>query len=109
MVRRSVLSLVNVAVASAALIVWFRYPQYAMYAIYALLGWFFVSFSLVWVLGTNPGGAPAGPLPSGAPGTGGRGTGSRPFRAGFCIYCAADLPPEATRCPACGHPVALFG
>ena len=110
MVRRGVLSLVNVAVVSVALVVWFRYPQYAMYAVYALLGWFFISFSLIWALGTNPV-APGGgqPLPSGASAPLSSGTGPRPFRAGFCIYCAADLPAEATRCPSCGHSVAQFG
>ena len=121
MQRRALLSLVNIAVATGALLVIFLYPRFAGYAIYAFLGWFVVSFSLVWVArGPSPTAGPTAPGPTAAPG----GRPGRPLATaaapapprrapepaeiGFCIYCAADLPPQADRCAACGHPRARF-
>jgi hypothetical protein len=123
--RRTVFSIVNVAVAAAAIYVWYRYPQDVMYAIYALFGWFVVSFSLLWVVGGSARTHPAAPTAStassgGAPVPGAR---SAPLRSapadaapsgpsaplGFCIYCAADLPADAHRCAACGHAVPPIG
>jgi hypothetical protein len=116
MQRRALLSLVNIAVAVGALLVIFLFPRFAGYAIYAFLGWFVVSFSLVWVArGSSPTVGPAVPrpttTPSGRPGSPSAGAvrPSPPGRApeppavGFCIYCATDLPPETDQCPACGH------
>jgi len=121
MQRRALLSLVNIAVATGALLVIFLYPRYAGYAIYAFLGWFVVSFSLVWVArGPSPTAGPTALAPSATPGGRpgpapgvARVTPTRPApepaEIGFCIYCASDLPAEATRCPACGHARPSFG
>lgn len=106
MQRRAIFSLVNLAVAAAALFVLFAYPRYAGYAVYAFFGWFIVSLTVVWFArGTPPvsasaagAGAAAGGAAATVPGT------SAPSpQIGFCVYCAADLPPGAGRCPACGH------
>jgi hypothetical protein len=114
MQRRALLSLVNIAVAAGALLVFFLYPRYAGYAIYVFLGWFVVSFATVWIArggspvpGTSrgmavptPAGVPPSPAPMVRPGV--------PAAApappvSFCIYCAADLPVGTDRCPTCGH------
>jgi hypothetical protein len=116
MQRRALLSLVNIAVAVGALLVIFLYPRFAGYAIYAFLGWFVVSFALVWVArGPSPAAGPAVPGPTTTPSGRPAAPPAGPVRAtapnltpdpvavGFCIYCATDLPPEGDRCPACGH------
>jgi len=119
MQRRALFSLINLCVAAGALLVFFLFPRYAGYAIYAFLGWFLVGISTVWLLG-NPSAEPSrGPTPAPA-GAGGAGPAAAPLRSstggagtsaevGFCIYCAADLPPGASRCPACGHAGARLG
>ncbi len=111
MQRRLALSLVNVAVAAAALFVWFELPQYSTYALYGFLGWIVVGTSLAWLAaGSPPVGVPtpasgsATPLAPGAPAGPAAKPGSGEPAIGFCIYCAADLPPDAVRCSACGHP-----
>ena len=112
MQRRAVFSLVNVAVAAVALVVLFAFPRYAGYAVYAFLGWFVVSIAVIGLARATPPVAsssaapsmPGGrPLPAGGSQRPG-GTASPPPIA-FCVYCAGDLPPEARRCPACGHAV----
>ncbi len=110
MQRRTLLWLVNLAVAAAAVTIVFVFPQYSTIAVYAFLAWFVVSLGLAWSsLGrraagppaVTPPGSPAGssgaPLPKAAIGP------TAPIA--FCAYCAADLPPGASRCPACRHPV----
>ncbi len=126
MQRRALLSVVNIGVAVAALLIWFRYPRYWYYALYALFGWFLVSFSLTWTIRPTPagglaapvgvargaqrGGAPAAlsPLPAAGPAPlrGNAPDDARPIP--FCVYCATDLPEDAERCPACGRLVPAF-
>jgi len=118
--RRALLSVINISVAATTLAVWFLLPRYAEYALYAFFGWFVISLSTIWIAR----GSPRGPLPSSggaaspaaagaaAPGAVGRplaGGQPAPAEIGFCIYCAADLPPGAPQCPGCGHAVARLG
>ncbi len=118
MQRRALLSLVNLAVAAGALLVFFLYPRYAGYALYVFLGWFVVSLATTWATrGSAPAvgpravaaAAPASPTTppprTGAPlaGAAAGGASTIPSGVGFCIYCAADLPADTDRCPACGH------
>jgi hypothetical protein len=113
MQRRTLLSLVNLGVAGAALAVLFLLPQYATYAIYGFFAWFVVSLAIVWgSRGSRPVGrstvAPAPTGPGGALPTG-RATTAPVAPISFCAYCAADLPIGAARCPACGHPRLALG
>lgn len=116
--RRALLSLVNVAVAGAVLVVWYRYPHYAAYTLYALFGWIVVSFSLAWVVRGVPTGGMPGASSGGSTARLGSGSSggtsfasapSEPIELPFCIFCAADLPVGAPRCPACGHLVTPVG
>ncbi len=107
--RRAVLWLVNIGIFSAAIVVLLEFPQYAGYIVYAFLGWFVVSLTTVWFARGTPSAASA----AGTPPASGPAGPSRPLASGaaaaptiaFCIYCAADLPVGAERCPACGHAV----
>jgi len=118
MQRRAMFSLINLGVAAGALIVFFLFPRYAGYAIYAFLGWFVVGLSTVWIARSNapvptpsPAGVVAGqgtPLPSGSARPPAGSSPSSAPAVGFCIYCANDLPPGADRCLACGHARAQF-
>jgi len=113
MQRRALFSLINVAVAAAALVVLFAFPRYAGYAVYAFFGWFVVSITFVWFArGTPPvaassggGGGPAPGATNGTPLHPGRPLPASPPPIDFCVYCATTLPPGASRCLACGHPV----
>jgi len=120
MQRRALFSLINLGVAAAAIVVLFAFPRYAGYAIYGFLGWFVVSLSMVWFARGAPqgaarspvGAAPAsggGPAPLASAGRPAARVPATPPAIGFCIYCAADLPPDAERCPACGHAALRFG
>ncbi len=126
MQRRALLSIINVGVAVGALIVWFRYPRDSYYALYALFGWFLVSFSLTWTIRAAPargfaapaaaapaapGGTTSGtltPLPSAPRPSGGGASAPDAEPIPFCIYCATNLPDDADRCPACGRLVPAF-
>jgi hypothetical protein len=110
--HRTIFSLVNLAVLAAALGVWFLWPRYADYALYAFLGWIVVGFTLVFVpwgsasassTARGSGAVQGSPEAPTAPGAGPNAAVSPPI--GFCIYCGYDLPPEARRCLACGHAV----
>ncbi|HLN51377.1 MAG: hypothetical protein ACLQD9_00205 [Thermoplasmata archaeon] len=115
MLARTLFSLLNLAAMAVALLAWFVLPQYAVYVLYGFVAWMVVGFVLLgssWgsravgsgARGTVAPGAPeGGPLASGAAPT--AGPASAP---GFCIYCAADLPVGAERCPACNHAVRTF-
>ena len=100
---RLLLSIANLAVAAGALIVWFAFPQYGEYALWAFLAWIVVGFSTVWLRwgAPSPAGAAGPPAAAAAGATAGRVAG--PPAISFCIYCAAELPVGASRCPACGH------
>jgi hypothetical protein len=122
MQRRALFSLINIAVAAAAIVVLFAFPKYAGYAVYGFLAWFVVSLSVVWIARGTPSasartsGGPAvgtvgAPLPSGSPSVPARpigGSTAAPATISFCIYCAADLPPGTDRCPSCGRAVRPF-
>ncbi len=100
---RLLLSLINLAVAATALLVWFTLPQYAEYALWVFLAWIVVGFSTIWLRwGTPTAAGAAGPSAPGAGGAAARPAAGSPG-VGFCIYCGADLPTGATRCPTCGH------
>jgi len=108
---RTVLSFVNLAVLGATLTIWFVFPAYSTYALYACLGWVVAAFVLMYsAWGNRPVGlaarsAPAGsgPLPSRNPSAGGGGGRSTVPPVDFCIYCGTHLPASAVRCGACGH------
>jgi len=100
---RTALSFVNLGVLTATLVVWFEFPAYSDYALYACLAWVGAAFAVMYSRwGDRPIRAAAGAtpgdrkLPAGLPG----GT-----SLGFCIYCAANLPAGAPRCPECGRAV----
>jgi len=101
---RTALSLVNLVALTATLIVWFSFPQYADYALYACLGWVMVAFGVMYSRWGNRPLRPAGPGSGGPPLPGGGRVGGAPL--GFCVFCAAHLPPGATRCPECGRAIA---
>ncbi len=116
MLARTFLSLVNLAVLSVTVVVWFVAPlPYSTYALYGCLAWVVVAFAMMYsAWGNRPLGIPARSAPAGAPlpsGPTGGGRGAGVGGAGplapldFCIYCAASLPANAGRCPACGHAV----
>jgi hypothetical protein len=114
MLTRTFLSLVNLGVLSGTVVIWFAVPQYSTYALYACLAWVVIAFAMMYSawgnrpLGTRARSTAVGtPLPSGPTG-GGRVVGGASAGAplDFCIYCAASLPANAGRCPACGHAVA---
>jgi hypothetical protein len=120
MQRRTLFSIVNLGVAAGVLLVFFLFPRYAGYAVYAFLAWFLVGLSMIWLArGSAPVAGPGplvatpaaagGALPSAAPVRKDGGTPSPPPEVGFCIFCATDLAPDADRCPACGHLRARFG
>jgi hypothetical protein len=110
--HRTIFSLVNLGVLGAALGVWFLWPRYADYALYAFLGWTVIGFTLVFVPWGSASGTPAARGPAGAqvatdhplpPGSAPAAAAQPPI--GFCVFCGTDLPPEARRCLACGHAV----
>jgi hypothetical protein len=114
MLARTLLSLVNLGALTATLAVWFAFPQYSTYALYACFAWVVIAFAVMYsAWGNRPVGASAhgvagatapAPAPAGAVRSVG-GAGAMP-PLDFCIYCAATLPAEATRCPVCGHAAA---
>ena len=98
MLLRTALSLVNLAALSATLVVWLALPAYSGIALYACLGWVMVAFGVMYSRwGNRPIGRRAGGLTAegAAPALGGG--------VGFCVFCAANLAPGATRCPDCGR------
>jgi len=109
---RTLLSLLNLAAVTVALVAWFALPQYAVYELFGFVGWMIVGFVLLgssWgsrPVGSGIRGAGSAPAPEGgslasSPSVG-PATGSP---IGFCVYCAADIPPGAGRCPACHRAV----
>ncbi len=112
---RTLVSLLNLAAIAGSLLIWFEFPQYADYALYGLLVWMFVGFSIMYtrlgrrtVGGGPPGATPTGPtapLPSGGPS---RAPTTSSSAYGFCVFCAAPIAPGTTRCPACGHPIPVM-
>ncbi len=119
MLVRTLLTLVNFAIFGVVIGVVLVYPQFDAVAFYFLLGWMVASFALFYlpIASRRVGGAPAapttqGPLPTGSSPTAGAAP-AVPATApasslSFCVYCAADLPAGATRCPACGHALPNF-
>ncbi len=112
MITRTLFSLLNLVAMVVTIVAWFTLPQYSVYILYAFIAWMVVGFVVLtssWgsrALGsgargpsvpTAPGG---GPLPSGPGATAGAAA-----PVGFCVYCATNLPPGATRCPACHRAV----
>ena len=99
MLRRTLLSLVNLAVLAAVTTVWLTLPAYSTYAVYGCLGWIVAALALMYsAWGNRPVGATAAPAPL-ATGTSGGGPGA----LDFCIYCGTTFGPGATRCAACGR------
>ncbi len=112
---RTIFSLTNLAMLGAAVGFWIFLPQYAAYAVYAFLGWTVVGFALLFTPWANRAPTSSPPGPTSAASGPGPDAGSRPLPSGaatpsidFCVFCAADLPPEATRCPSCGHVARRF-
>ncbi len=113
--HRTIFSLVNLSVLASALGVWFLWPRYADYALYAFLGWTVIGFTLVFVPWGSASAAPTARGASGAsapgdptPLAGAGAVAAPPQPIGFCIYCGTDLPAEARRCLSCGHAVAAL-
>jgi hypothetical protein len=110
MLLRTLLTFVNLVAIAVAIVVLLAFPRWDGPAFYLLIGWMFGSMVLVYgPWGNRQVGSarrtatpvPASPLPSG--GTAPAATASPPTELGFCIYCAAPLPPGAPACAACGH------
>ena len=107
---RTALSLIGLVVIAASFVVLFEYSQYSNEAFYVLLAWIFLNFALLyaWRPRAHPAAAGASsdvsPFPS-APGAPLPTTGSSSSSSsiGFCIFCAAPVPPGTRSCPACGH------
>ena len=115
MILRTLLSLVNLAVIAATVFIWFELPAIANVALYALVGWMFATFVVMYspwgnrrVTATSSGGSAPSGSPFAAPAPTSLPLASNPSSApalDFCIFCAATLPAGSPRCPACGHPV----
>lgn len=107
---RVLISIANLVAISIAFVILFEFPAYSNDAFYVLIGWMVIGFLLLYSL-----------RPRGRPLPGASATGSSPFPSsapaapaplpssnssggiGFCIYCAAPVPPGAATCPSCGH------
>jgi hypothetical protein len=99
---RTVLSFVNLGVLTATLFVWFELPLYSDYALYACLAWVLAAFAVMYSRwGDRRIGSAAAPASSGPPLATSPGSAS----LGFCIFCAAILPPGVPRCPECGRAI----
>ena len=102
MSRRGVFSIVNTVLLGLAVAVMFAFPQYAGYALYAILGWIAAGLTLTWTgWATGPTPAPtapagAGGLPSAAPTT---------SRIDFCVFCGRRFLPGERVCVDCRHPL----
>ncbi len=105
MLARTALSFANAGVLGATLAVWFLLPQYSTYALYGCLGWVVVAFGLMYSPWGNRRIRGTGSDP-GTTGASVRGAALAGAPLDFCIYCAAQLPTAARRCPACGHALA---
>ena len=110
MLARTFLSLVNLAVLGGTLTVWFAFPAWSTYALYACLAWVVVAFALMYsAWGNRPFGVGTPAATTAGPGArlaGGGAAGGTPAALpplDFCIYCGSFLPVGASQCPACGH------
>ncbi|MGI0140015.1 MAG: hypothetical protein ACREBT_02540 [Thermoplasmata archaeon] len=113
-----VLTLVNFGLLASALAVYFIAPAIATIFLYGLIVWMFASLILFYLpisrrrLGgaprrvAAPGATPGSATP--APAAGAALPSGRSNAIGFCIYCAAEIPPGAGNCPACGRAVRTF-
>ncbi len=113
MSRRGLFSLLNVALLAASLAVMFLFPQYAAFALYAMVGWIAAGLTLSWSGWTARGPptpvANAAEPPASVPLSGpGSPSASSPLPAiDFCIYCGTRFAPGERTCGACGHPLPL--
>jgi len=115
MIFRTLLTMINLTTFAIAIGVLLVFPQYSAYAFYFLVGWMVASLVLFYqpwasrpigaaaaVAAPAAGPAPAIPTTPVAP----SGPASAPLD--FCIYCAAPIANDATKCTACGHDRAPF-
>ncbi len=112
MIARTLFSLLNLVAMVVTIVAWFTLPQYAVYILYAFIAWMVVGFIVLtssWgsrAVGAGSRGPGSATAPGGAPLPSGAGsTAHAPAPVGFCVYCATDLPPGATHCPACHRAV----
>ncbi len=100
---RTALSIANLVAIGVAFLVLFALPEYSTYAFYALFGWIFVGFGLMYLPGVRrptlsaPDSPRSAALPSGT---------APPTALDFCVWCGTSLPPGSPACPACGRRVA---
>lgn len=110
MSRRAWFSLVNAGLLGASLLVMFLFPQYAAYALYAIVGWIAAGLTLTWS-GWTAGGTSSSPTGTPGPtlsaGPGGavlpQATPAPPID--FCIFCGRRFEPGTVTCPECRHPL----
>jgi len=115
MIIRTLLTLVNLATFVVVISVLLLFPQYGAFAFYFLVGWMVASLVLFYQpWASRPVGTRASPTPSGsgpaaafpnAPMPTGP---SAPSALDFCVYCAAPIGPNVTKCAACGHDRGAF-
>ncbi|MGA9840182.1 MAG: hypothetical protein WBS16_07095 [Thermoplasmata archaeon] len=113
MMFRTLLTLVNFATIAAAVAVLLIYPQYAAIAFYVLLGWMFASLALMYHPRasrpvTASASAPSGLTVSADSPLSSSSGHEHSSSIGFCMYCAAPIPPGTVRCPACGRSLPHF-
>jgi hypothetical protein len=115
MIVRTLLTIFNLATFVAVIAVLLLFPQYGAFAFYFLVGWMVASLVLFyqpWAsrqIGARAASATSGagpapsfpnaPLPSAA---------TPPAALDFCVYCAAPLGPNVTKCTACGRDRGAF-
>ncbi len=107
--RRALFSLLNTALLGASLVVMFLFPQYAAFALYAVVGWIAAGLTLTWSGWASHGSgasAPAGAPASGAsPLAGGAAGVPSGAPIDFCLYCGSYFAPGERSCSSCGKPL----
>jgi hypothetical protein len=102
MSRRGLFSIVNTALLGAAVVVMFLFPQYAGYALYAIIGWIAAGLTLTWSGWAN--GPPPNPAASLASGTPLASGGAAPT-IDFCVFCGRRFAAGERVCVDCRHPL----
>lgn len=102
MVRRRLLSLLNTALLGAVLLVMFLFPQYAAFALYAIVGWIAAGLTLTWS-GWGTSGAPSAAAPGSSPVA--LAGGAAPAPIDFCVYCGSYFASGERSCSKCGKPL----